>query len=193
MGRFLKLVFVLITLSACGAGEVTVNAPPSGGNSGGANSGGGNLGSSSGSLVCAMTGCEIARLATTGIMPTGSAFYLGAASVARTDSLGAIITTNAALQVNANFTSRSMILQLSEFTDGTINYTGTAQGSASLTGAQFMGNYAGNLTSSAGLTPISGSVTGQFRGIDAVTLDGDMVANGWGGADAHGRFFANKQ
>lgn len=184
MARFLKWIWVLVVLSACGGTEVTLTPPPNGGG------GGGNGGGGSGSLACALTGCEIAKLAVTATMPTGSATYAGRASFARTE--GAVITTNAALNVNANFTSRSLTLQLSEFADGVTTYTGTAQGSASLSGAQFSGSFAGNLTSGNGLTPISGNMTGQFRGADAVALDGDMVASGFG-ADAYGRFFANKQ
>ncbi len=188
MARWIKLLFVLASLSACGAGEVTVTSPPSGGGDGGGGNGGG-----SGSLACAMTACEIAKMAVTGTMPTGSAAYAGRASVGRIDALGNLVTTNAALSLNVNFTSNSMTLQLSDVTDGATNYTGTAQGSATLTGAQFAGSFSGNLTSGSGLTPISGSLSGQFRGEGGLALDGDIVANGWGGGDAFGRFFANKQ
>jgi hypothetical protein len=193
MARFLILMLIF-PLWGCGETAVTM-APPGGGGTGGGTGGGGTGGGGTGggSLACAMTGCEIAKLDETGSMPTGSATYLGRASVAGTDSAGEVVTTNAVLQVNANFTSNSLTLQMSDFTDGTTDYTGTAQGSATLTGAQFAGNYAGNLNSSLGISPISGRVTGQFRGADAIALDGDMVASGWGGADAFGRFFANKQ
>lgn len=186
MARILVCILAVLPLMACGGAEGTLASAPSGGSGTGGTGGGG-----SGSLACALTGCEIAKLAVTGTMPTGSATYLGRASVARTDGTGTVVTTNAALQVNANFTSRSLTLQLSEFTDGSTNYTGTAQGSANVTGAQFAGNFAGNLTAANGLVPISGNVTGQFRGTGAVALDGDMVTNGLG--EAFGRFFANKQ
>lgn len=188
MARFLTWIWVLMMLSACGGTEVTLTPPPNGGGNGGGGNGGG--GGNNGSLACALTGCEIAKLAVTPTMPTGSATYAGRASFAQVD--GAAITTNAALNVNANFTSRSLTLQLSQFTDGVTTYTGTAQGSASLTGAQFAGSFAGNLTSQAGLMPISGNMTGQFRGTGAVALDGDLAVTGFGG-DAFGRFFANKQ
>lgn len=182
MVRSFKLMFALATLSACGAQEeLTLIPPPSGEGSGG------------GSLACAMTACEIAKLPMTGTMPTGSAIYAGRASFARVDSLDNFVTTNAALSLNANFTSNSMTLQLSDVTDGATNYTGTAQGSAAVTGAQFAGSFSGNLNSGSGLASISGSLTGQFRGEGAVALDGDIVANDWGGGDAFGRFFANKQ
>ena len=194
MARILIRVLVLWSLWGCGGAEVTLTPPPSGGgNDGGGNNGGGNNGGGSGSLACALTGCEIAKLAITGVMPQGSATYLGRASVARSDGAGALVTTNAALHINANFTSNSLTLQLSDVTDGTTTYTGTAQGSANLSAAQFAGNYSGNLSSGNGLSPISGSFSGQFRGADAVALDGEIVANGWGGGDAFGGFFANKQ
>lgn len=184
MAHLLKWILAFMLLSTCGGTDVTLTPSPSGG---------GNGGSTNGALACALTGCEIAKLAVTGTIPSGSATYMGRASVARTDGAGNVVTTNANLALNANFTSRSLTLQLSDFTDGATNYTGTAQGSATLTGALFTGNYAGNLNSAKGLTPISGSVVGQFRGTGAVAVDGDMVANGWGGDDANGRFFANKQ
>lgn len=177
MAQFFKLILVILPLSGCGAEEVVVTPPPGG----------------TGSLACALTGCEIAKLTVTGTMPTGSATYMGRASVARTNGTGTVVTTNANLSLNANFTSGGLTLQLSNFTDGATNYTGTAQGSATLSGAQFVGNFAGNLTSGLGLTPISGSLNGQFRGTSAVALDGEIQANGWGGGDAIGRFFANKQ
>ena len=194
MARFLILMLIFLPLLGCGETAVTM-APPGGGTGGGGTGGGGTGGGGTGggSLAFAMTGCEIAKLDETASMPTGSATYLGRASVAGTDSAGEVVTTNAVLQVNANFTSNSLTLQMSDFTDGTTDYTGTAQGSMTLTGAQFAGNYAGNLNSSLGISPISGRVTGQFRGADAIALDGDMVASGWGGGDAFGRFFANKQ
>jgi len=178
MARFLKFLLVFLPLSACGGSEGAVTPPPGGGG---------------GSVACALTGCEIAKMAVTGTMPLGSAAYMGRASVSRTEGAGAVITTNANLALNANFTSQTLTLQLTNVTDGASNYIGTAQGSATLSGAQFAGSYSGNLNSNNGLTPISGTFTGQFRGTGAVALDGEMMATNWGGGDAFGRFFANKQ
>jgi len=174
-------------LAACGgAGDVIDGAGGVGG---------------SGSIHCALTGCEIAQLPPTAVMPSGSATYSGRASVTTTEAGGALRTTNADLSLTANFNANTLSLGLTNFTvsntaQGTSTaLSGSAAGAGSITGNGFSANYSGMLTAPAsGPAPISGTMTGQFRGDGAAALNGDMVITGGGatGGDAFGQFFANR-
>lgn len=163
--------------------------------------GAGGGGGGTGSLHCALTGCEIALLAPTAVMPSGSASYTGRASVTTTQADGALRTTNADLALTANFTARNLALGLTNFVvtntagPNSTALSGSASGVGSISGNTFSATYSGNLTSPLdGAAPISGAMTGQFRGDGAAALNGEMVITGGGatGGDAFGQFFANR-
>lgn len=164
---------------------------------------GGGTSGGTGALACAMTGCEIAKLAVTTAMPSGSATYLGRASVSTNDANGALKTTASVLQMNANFATGQIGLSLSDVRDGTYEYLGQSTGSANITGSTFSGAFAGALTPAIGAAAVQGApvfhfdgtLTGQFRGDTARALNGDFTQTGGGGmgGDAYGRFFANRQ
>lgn len=179
------ICFALVGRGAAADAPI-LNSPPS--------LGGGPIGGGSGSLACALTGCEIAKLLVTTLMPTGSATYAGRLSYATENAAGVIKTTNADLDLTANFNARSIVLELSNFNDGQL-YQGSAAGNATIINSQFSGSYLGNLSQDSATVIVAGTLTGQFRGNLAQALDGDVTATGAGGTggDAYGRFFANRQ
>jgi hypothetical protein len=119
-------------------------------------------------------------------MPTGSASYDGRASVTTTAANGALITTNADLLVNANFNTSKLAVALSNIQTGSTALAGSAVGSGAITANTFTATYTG---------PISGSMTGTFRGDTAAALNGEMTVTSGGatGGDAFGQFYANRQ
>lgn len=169
-------------LTACGGAEDVIDA---GGGGGGP-----------GSLACALTGCEIAKLPPTSAMPTGSATYAGRASITTTEASGALRTTNADLSVSANFTAGSLGVNMTNVQTGSVNYLGSLTGSGTISGNQFTSNYSGVLVDTAvGATLMSGTMDGTFRGTNAMALNGTMTLIGGGGTggDAFGQFWANRQ
>lgn len=192
MRKSVYIAVSVILLGCGGAEDVVLQGPPPDPRTGGG--AGGGAGPSSGSLACALTGCEIAKLLVTPVMPSGQAVYLGRLSYATENAAGVIKTTNANLNMTANFNTGNIALELSNFNDG-LRYSGTALGAATITNAQFSGSYSGNLTQNGTEKSVSGAVTGQFRGSLAQALDGEVIATGEGGTggDAFGRFFANRQ
>lgn len=173
--RGAAIVLVGTALTACGGAGDTVAA-----------AGGGGTGTGTGTLACALTGCEIAKLPPTSAMPIGSANYLGRASVTTTTALGEVITTNADLAMTANFDAQNLSVTLNNIQTGATALSGSATGGGSIDGNTFAATYAG---------PISGSMTGNFRGTNAAALMGEMTITGGGatGGDAYGQLYANRQ
>lgn len=171
-GGWAGLAFAV--LGACGGAGDTVAA-----------AGGGGAGAGQ-TIACALTGCEIAKLPPTSAMPTGSASYDGRASVTTTTALGVLITTNADLALNANFNASTVGVVLDNIQTGSTVFTGSATGAGSISANTFIATYTG---------PISGSMTGTFRGTAAAALNGEITITGGGatGGDAFGQFYANKQ
>jgi hypothetical protein len=172
------MVTAFAALGACGgAGDVIDNA------------GGG------GTLFCALTGCEIAKLSPTPVMPTGTASYIGRASVTATETSGTLRTTNADLALTANFGARTLTVGLTNFVTGSTTYSGSAAGAGSISGNSFSANYAGTIAPpSGGALAIGGAMAGTFRGDGAAALNGEISITGGAadGSDAFGQFFANR-
>lgn len=185
--KWARFAVVCLVLAGCGGGGGDV-IDAAGGGTGGDGGGGG-------SLHCALTGCEIAKLPPTSSMPAGSATYTGRASVTTTLASGALRTTNADLALSANFPARSLSVGLTNFVTGSTVYTGSAAGAGSISGNSFSAQYSGVLTAPAqGAVPISGDMTGVFRGENAAALNGEISITDGGatGGDAFGQFYANK-
>lgn len=184
--RLYAVVMCSTMLGACGgAGDVLDSA-------GGGNGGGGGGG---GTLHCALTGCEVAKLPPTPVMPTGSASYIGRASVTVTENSGTLRTTNANLALTANFGARSLAVGLTNFTAAGTAFAGSAAGTGTITGSGFSATYAGTLTAPSGANlAIGGAMIGTFRGDAAAALNGEISITGGGaeGGDAFGQFFANR-
>jgi hypothetical protein len=184
--KWARFLVVCLVLAGCGGGGDVIEA--AGGGTGGDGAGGG-------SLHCALTGCEIAKLPPTSSMPAGSATYTGRASVTTTLASGALRTTNADLALSANFAARSLSVGLTNFVTGSTVYAGSAAGVGSISGNSFSAQYSGVLTAPAqGAVPISGDMTGVFRGENAAALNGEISITDGGatGGDAFGQFYANK-
>ncbi len=181
-GALLSVAFLV--LLGCGEAADTLDAA------------GGGDGSGAGSLPCALTGCEIAKLAATSSMPTGIATYDGRASITTLDALDTVITTNADFSMAANFNARSVSVSLTAIQTGTTNFTGSATGTGSISGNTLSAGFSGVISApSVGASVLSGTLSGTFRGTAAAAVDGEVTITGGGatGGDAYGRFFGNRQ
>ncbi len=189
MLRWFSQIFAMAfaLLAACGGTEDVIGG--AGGGSGGASGG-------AGTLACALTGCEIAKLPPTSTMPTGSATYDGRASVTTLDTGGALRTTNADLSVSANFTARSIDVSMTNVQTAGVSYQGSLTGNGTISGNNFTSNFSGVLVDvNTGATLTTGDMTGTFRGTNAAALNGQMTILGGGaaGGDAYGQFWANRK
>lgn len=168
-------------LAACGGGSDAA----AGGGGGGAG-GGVSVSPPATSIACALTACEIAKLAYTASMPSGSATYSGRASISTQNAQGAVFTTNADLGMSVNFSARNLTVSLTNIETTAGQVAGSATGSGIISGNGLTAAYGG---------AIAGTMSGNFRGTNAAALMGDITLAGGGGTggDAFGQFYGNRQ